>query len=92
MGRECARRDIALVVLERRAIILSQDMRAGAERRRRIERKDADEARAVLGEEGLLAPEYVEVARLDGRLYLLAAVRVGRTRLIDNVVLEGEAE
>ena len=27
-----------------------------------------------------------------GALYLLAAVRVGRTRLIDNVVLEGDAE
>ena len=49
-------------------------------------------ARDVLAEEPLLDPEYVEVARLDGRLYLLAAVRVGRTRLIDNVVLEGGAE
>jgi pantoate--beta-alanine ligase len=49
-------------------------------------------ARGVLAEEALLDPEYVEVARLDGRLYLLAAVRVGRTRLIDNVVLEGGAE
>jgi pantothenate synthetase len=45
-------------------------------------------ARAVLGTEPLLDPEYVEVARLDGRLYLLAAVRIGTTRLIDNVVLE----
>jgi pantoate--beta-alanine ligase len=49
-------------------------------------------ARAVVAGEPLLDPEYVEVARLDGRLYLLAAVRVGRTRLIDNVVLEGDAE
>jgi pantoate--beta-alanine ligase len=49
-------------------------------------------ARAVVAEEPLLEPEYIEVARLDGRLYLLAAVRVGRTRLIDNVVLEGEPE
>ncbi len=49
-------------------------------------------ARAVLAEEPLLEPEYVEVARLDGRLYLLAAVRAGRTRLIDNVVLEGDEE
>jgi pantoate--beta-alanine ligase len=47
-------------------------------------------AAALLTAEPLLAPEYVEVARLDGRLYLLAAVRVGRTRLIDNVLLEGE--
>ena len=52
----------------------------------------AEAARAVLAEQPLLDPEYVEVARLDGRLYLLAAVRVGRTRLIDNVVLEGEPE
>jgi pantoate--beta-alanine ligase len=49
-------------------------------------------ARAVLHEEPLLEPEYVEVAPLDGRVYLLAAVRVGRTRLIDNVVLEGDQE
>ena len=52
----------------------------------------AEAAQAVLAGEPLLDPEYVQVARLDGRLYLLAAVRVGRTRLIDNVVLEGDAE
>jgi len=46
-------------------------------------------ARAALADEPLLEPDYVEVASLDGRVYLLAAVRVGRTRLIDNVVLEG---
>jgi pantoate--beta-alanine ligase len=33
--------------------------------------------------------DYVEEARLDGRLVLAAAVRVGDTRLIDNVLLEG---
>jgi pantoate--beta-alanine ligase len=47
-------------------------------------------ARSVLATEDRLHPEYVEVARLDGRTYLLAAVRAGGTRLIDNVVLEGE--
>ena len=46
--------------------------------------------RAVLAAEPLLDPEYVEVAPFDGRVYLLAAVHVGRTRLIDNVVLEGD--
>jgi pantoate--beta-alanine ligase len=50
----------------------------------------ADAARTVLAGEQRLDPEYVEVARLDGRTYLLAAVRAGRARLIDNVVLEGE--
>ena len=35
-------------------------------------------------------PEYVELIDLDGALLLAAAVRVGSTRLIDNVLLEGE--
>jgi pantoate--beta-alanine ligase len=48
-------------------------------------------ARALLAEEHRLAPEYVEVASLNGRTYLLAAVHAGRTRLIDNVILEGES-
>ena len=44
------------------------------------------EARALLD---LMHPEYVEVVDLDGALVLAAAVRVGETRLIDNVLLEG---
>jgi pantoate--beta-alanine ligase len=36
--------------------------------------------------------DYVEVADLDGQKVLAAAVRVGKTRLIDNVVLEGESK
>ncbi len=34
-----------------------------------------------------LAPDYVEILELDGEELLAAAVRVGATRLIDNVVL-----
>jgi pantoate--beta-alanine ligase len=49
-------------------------------------------ARAVLASEPRLEPDYVEVARLNGRVYLLAAARAGRTRIIDNVVLEGVVE
>jgi pantoate--beta-alanine ligase len=63
-------------------------LEAGAEAFRRDE-DPAAAARAVLRKEPLVDPEYIEVARLDGRLYLLAAVRIGTTRLIDNVVLEG---
>ena len=37
-----------------------------------------------------LEPEYVELLELDGVTLLAAAARVGSTRLIDNVVLEGE--
>ena len=35
--------------------------------------------------------DYVDTARLNGRLVLAAAVRVGATRLIDNVILEGDS-
>ena len=35
-------------------------------------------------------PDYVELLDLDGALLLAAAVRVGSTRLIDNVLLKGE--
>ena len=37
-----------------------------------------------------LEPEYVEVLDLGDAKVLAAAVRVGSTRLIDNVLLEGE--
>jgi len=39
-----------------------------------------------------LTPDYVEIVDLDGARVLAAAVRVGSTRLIDNVLLEGELE
>ena len=37
-----------------------------------------------------LAPDYVETVDLGGATVLAAAVRVGSTRLIDNVLLEGD--
>jgi pantoate--beta-alanine ligase len=47
-------------------------------------------ARELLAAEPRLEPDYVELARWNGRLVLAAAVHAGSTRLIDNVVLEGE--
>ena len=70
---------------------IPQALEAGAAAHARGE-DAAAVATALLTGEPLLEPEYVEVAPLDGRVYLLAAVRVGRTRLIDNVVLEGDPE
>jgi pantoate--beta-alanine ligase len=49
-------------------------------------------ARQTLAAEPRLRPDYVELARWNGRLVLAAAVRAGETRLIDNVVLEGERQ
>ena len=71
------------------ALALPQALRAGEEAHRRGT-DPLEAARAILGAEPGLDPEYVELARLDGRVYLLAAGRAGRTRLIDNVVLEGD--
>jgi pantoate--beta-alanine ligase len=71
------------------ALALPQALRAGEEAHSRGA-DPVDAARAILGAEPCLEPEYVELARLDGRVYLLAAARAGRTRLIDNVVLEGD--
>ena len=53
-------------------------------------RSGEDPVQAARASMNGLAVDYVEAAELDGRLVLEAAVRVGRTRLIDNVVLEGE--
>ncbi len=48
-----------------------------------------DAVQRLLDAEPLVVPQYVQVAQLNGRAYLLAAARVGGVRLIDNVVLEG---
>ena len=37
-----------------------------------------------------LSADYVELIDLDGVTILASAARVGATRLIDNVILEGE--
>ncbi len=50
--------------------------------------RDPDRARSLLTQAGI-APDYVAVADLDG-LTLAVAARVGTTRLIDNVLLEGD--
>jgi pantoate--beta-alanine ligase len=90
-GLAASSRNAYLSAEEREAArALPRALFAGADAHRQGE--DAAEVTStMLAAEPLLAPEYVEVARLDGRTYLLAAVRAGRTRLIDNVVLEGES-
>jgi pantoate--beta-alanine ligase len=72
----------------------SRNRRLSAEERaqalaipRALATHDAEQARAVLAAAGL-EPDYVAVADLDGPTLAIAA-RVGPTRLIDNVILEG---
>ncbi|HEX2044059.1 MAG TPA: pantoate--beta-alanine ligase [Gaiellaceae bacterium] len=91
-GLALSSRNVYLSAEEREAArTLPRALRAGAEAHRRGGDAPAA-ARAVLADEHRLDPDYVDVARLNGRTYLLAAVRAGRTRLIDNVVLEGDTQ
>ena len=71
------------------ALAVPRALAAGAEAHR-AGGDAAEAARAVLAAEPQIRADYVEVARLDGQLVLVAAARVGSTRLIDNVVLEGD--
>jgi pantoate--beta-alanine ligase len=71
------------------ALALPQALTAGREAHARGA-DPVEAARSILAAEPGLEPDYVELTQLDGRVYLLAATRVGHTRLIDNVVLEGD--
>ena len=53
-------------------------------------RESADPVAAARAALNGLEPEYVEIVPLDRARLLAAAARVGTTRLIDNVLLEGE--
>jgi pantothenate synthetase len=80
-------RDSDGLALSSRNVYLSPDERQRAlALPRALATKDASRARELLRE---LDVDYVEVADFDPKV-LAAAVRVGSTRLIDNVVLEGE--
>jgi pantoate--beta-alanine ligase len=89
-GLAVSSRNAYLSAEERKAALaLPQALRAGEEAHARGA-DPVEAAEAVLAAEPGLEPDYLEVAKLDGRVYLLAAARAGRTRLIDNVLLEGD--
>ncbi len=88
-GLALSSRNVLLGSAERKAAAgLPRALAAGAEAAALAE-DPAAAAMAVLEAEPLLQPDYVEVADLDGLRVLAAAVRVGSTRLIDNVTLRG---
>jgi pantoate--beta-alanine ligase len=66
----------------RRALALPRALEAG--------RAAADPVGATRAALNGLEPEYVELLRVGDATLLTAAARVGSTRLIDNVVVEGE--
>jgi pantoate--beta-alanine ligase len=68
------------------ALRLPAALAAGAE----AHRSGGDAVAAAHAAANGLPLDYVEIVQLDGATVLAAAVRVGSTRLIDNVLLEGE--
>jgi pantoate--beta-alanine ligase len=69
-----------------RALGLPRALDAGA----KAHRLGGDAVAATRAALNGLAPEYVEVIDLDSVTVLAAAARIGDTRLIDNVLIEGE--
>jgi pantoate--beta-alanine ligase len=78
-----------LATSSRNALLGPEERRRALALPRALATKDAAKARALLADSNGLDVDYVAVADFDPPV-LAGAVRVGSTRLIDNVVLEGD--
>jgi len=76
-----------LALSSRNAYLSPEEREAALALPRALATKDVDHARELLAG---LDVDYAEEANFNGQRVLAAAVRIGKTRLIDNVVLEGE--
>ena len=86
-GLALSSRNLRLSRAERaKALGLPEALRKGAE----THAVGGDAVAATRAALNGLTPEYVELIDLDGVTILASAVRLGSTRLIDNVILEGE--
>ena len=81
------RDDDGLALSSRNAYLSPEERDAALALPRALATKDVNRARESLAG---LDVDYVEEANFNGQRVLAAAVRIGKTRLIDNVVLEGE--
>jgi pantoate--beta-alanine ligase len=82
---ETARDEDGLAFSSRNSRLTTSERESARAIPRALETRDVDAARAVLAAAGV-EPDYVEVADFDGPT-LVVAVRVGSTRLIDNMPL-----
>jgi pantoate--beta-alanine ligase len=82
------RDDDGLALSSRNAYLSPEEREAALALPRALATKDLTRARELLKS---LDVDYLEEANFNGQRVLAAAVHVGKTRLIDNVVLEGES-
>jgi pantoate--beta-alanine ligase len=86
-GLALSSRNVRLSETERRqALGLPRALAAGAE----AFAGGGDPVAVARAQLNGLTPDYVELVELDAATVLAAAVRIGSTRLIDNVVLKGD--
>ena len=78
-----------LALSSRNALLSPEERRRALALPRALATRDREAALAELGRSNGLVVDYVEVADFDPRV-LAGAVRVGSTRLLDNVPLEGD--
>ncbi len=80
-----------LALSSRNALLSAEERKHALALPRALATRDPQAARAELAATNGLLVDYVEVAAFDPPV-LACAVRVGSTRLIDNVILEGDPE
>jgi pantoate--beta-alanine ligase len=80
-----------LAVSSRNAYLSEQERERARALPRALQTGDAARARALLAEAGVQT-DYVDVLEENGFRVLAGAIRIGSTRLIDNVPLEGESQ
>jgi pantoate--beta-alanine ligase len=85
------RDDDGLALSSRNAYLSPTDRKIALTLPRALETRDRERARKMLADAGV-ETDYVDVLEDDGVRVLAGAIRVGSTRLIDNVPLEGGTE